>query len=76
MRMLCSGYFIETCLHRCVGDRLQLAGCAGAGFAMAAIAQLNPDSFVTNNECQMQHTRMHFLLDLASNMTNAYLRKR
>lgn len=32
-----------------VGDRPQLAGCAGARFATAAIAQLNPDSFVTNN---------------------------
>lgn len=34
---------------RGVGDRPQLAGCAGARFATAAIAQLNPDSFVTNN---------------------------
>lgn len=32
-----------------VGDRPQLAGCAGASFAIAVIAQLNPDSFVTNN---------------------------
>lgn len=32
-----------------MGDRPQLAGCAGASFAMTVIAQLNPDSFVTNN---------------------------
>lgn len=62
----------RTVMRRCcvarrgrrVGDRPQLAGCAS--FRNAAIAQLNPDSFVTNNGSQMQHTCMHFLLDLIS----------
>lgn len=43
------GIYVAYMQVRSVGDRPQLAGCAGASFAMTAIAQLNPDSFVINN---------------------------